>query len=200
MVLVSIGCRPRGNSRMVEVSRSPYTVSATVRGIGVAVITSRCGVRPSGALARKRSRCSTPNRCCSSTTTMPSRSNSTASCSRAWVPMTMPARPLDTSSRTCRFCCAVMDPVSNATDVASSGAPSWPAMASGPSTSRTDRACCTASTSVGASSAHWYPASTICSMASSETMVLPEPTSPCSIRFMGRDSDSSVDSTSSTSR
>ena len=41
-------------------------------GIGVAVITSRCGVMPPIALARNRSRCSTPNRCCSSTTTMPS--------------------------------------------------------------------------------------------------------------------------------
>lgn len=39
---------------MVEVSRSPNTVSATVRGIGVAVITSRCGVSPApGALARR---------------------------------------------------------------------------------------------------------------------------------------------------
>ncbi len=49
-----------------------------------------------------------------------------------------------------------------------------------------ERACWAASTSVGASSAHWYPASTICSIASTDTMVLPEPTSPCSIRFIGR--------------
>ena len=45
---------------------------------------------PAGALARNWSRCSTPNRCCSSTTTMPRLWNSTASCSSAWVPMTMP--------------------------------------------------------------------------------------------------------------
>ena len=80
-----------------------------------------------------------------------------------------------------------------------SAPPSCPAIASGPRTSRMDRACWAARTSVGASSAHWYPASTICNMASTETMVLPEPTSPCSMRFMGRLADSSADSTSSTS-
>ena len=166
-----------------------------MRGIGVAVITSRCGVSPSGALARNRSRCSTPNRCCSSTTTMPSRLNSTASCNSACVPMTMPASPAATSSRTSRFCCGDIDPVSSATRVASSAPPSCPAIASGPRTSRMDRACWAARTSVGASSAHWYPASTICSMASTETMVLPEPTSPCSMRFIGRVAASSADST-----
>ena len=104
ITLLVIGWRPRGSSRSVEVSRSPYTVSATVRGIGVAVITSRCGVTPAGALARNWSRCSTPNRCCSSTTTMPRLWNSTASCSSAWVPMTMPTWPPAISARTCFFC------------------------------------------------------------------------------------------------
>ena len=33
-------------SRMTDTSRSPYTVSASVRGIGVAVITSTSGIRP----------------------------------------------------------------------------------------------------------------------------------------------------------
>ena len=41
--VVAIGARPAGSSRSVEVSRSPKTVIATVRGIGVAVITSTCG-------------------------------------------------------------------------------------------------------------------------------------------------------------
>ena len=49
-------------------SRSPYTVSASVRGIGVAVITSTCGVPP---FSRSAARCSTPKRCCSSTTDEP---------------------------------------------------------------------------------------------------------------------------------
>ena len=40
---VAIGDRPRGSSVSVEVSMSPNTVIATVRGIGVAVITSTCG-------------------------------------------------------------------------------------------------------------------------------------------------------------
>ena len=64
---------------------------ATVRGIGVAVITSTCG-RPWPALSRSASRCSTPNRCCSSITTRPSSANWTCSSSSACVPMTMPGR------------------------------------------------------------------------------------------------------------
>ena len=40
---VAIGERPAGSWSRTEVSRSPKTVIATVRGIGVAVITSRCG-------------------------------------------------------------------------------------------------------------------------------------------------------------
>ncbi len=51
-------------------SRSPYTVSASVRGIGVAVITRTSGHSP---LPRSVARCTTPNRCCSSMTTRPSR-------------------------------------------------------------------------------------------------------------------------------
>ena len=42
---VAIGDRPDGSSVSVDVSRSPKTVMATVRGIGVAVITSTCGGR-----------------------------------------------------------------------------------------------------------------------------------------------------------
>lgn len=40
-------------------------------------------------------------------------------------------------------------------------------------------------TSVGARSAAWPPASITCNMARSATTVFPEPTSPCSSRFMG---------------
>ncbi len=67
--LVCTSPRPAGSSVSVEVSRSPKTVIATVRGIGVAVITSTCGGCP--ALPVSAARCSTPNRCCSSTTTRP---------------------------------------------------------------------------------------------------------------------------------
>ena len=78
---VVIGARPKGNSRKVETSKSPKTVIATVRGIGVAVITSRCG--GIFAFPLRASRCSTPNRCCSSTTINPRSSNSTDALSKA---------------------------------------------------------------------------------------------------------------------
>ena len=48
---------------------SPYWVSFSVRGIGVAVITSRCGGR--SALDYSSKRCETPKRCCSSITARP---------------------------------------------------------------------------------------------------------------------------------
>ena len=64
-------------------------------------------------------------------------------------------------------------------------APSSPAWPSGPSSARNDRACCAASTSVGASIAACLPASTACSIARSATTVLPAPTSPCTSRFIG---------------
>ena len=72
-----MGARPRGSSRRVDVSRSPSVVMAIVRGMGVAVMTSRCGLTPSLAFARNASRCSTPKRCCSSTTTIPRSKNDT---------------------------------------------------------------------------------------------------------------------------
>ncbi len=40
---VWIGLRPGGISSITEVSRSPYTLIARVRGIGVAVRVSWCG-------------------------------------------------------------------------------------------------------------------------------------------------------------
>ena len=64
---------------------SPKTVIATVRGIGVAVMTRTCGgLLP---LLRRASRCSTPKRCCSSTTTRPRSANCTCSWIRACVPI-----------------------------------------------------------------------------------------------------------------
>ena len=46
-------------------------------------------------------------------------------------------------------------------------------------------ACCSASSSVGAISAAWKPASTTSAAASAATIVLPEPTSPCTRRIIG---------------
>ena len=135
---VAMAERPAGSSVSVEVSRSPYTVMATVLGIGVAVMTRTCG-RLSAALARSASRCSTPNLCCSSITTRPRSENWTCSSSRAWVPITIPASPVNTSDSAERRAAAPTDPVSRVTPVACSAAPSWPAWASGPSMPVTDR-------------------------------------------------------------
>ncbi|CAB4655610.1 unannotated protein [freshwater metagenome] len=65
---------------------------ATVLGIGVAVITSKCG--GSFAFIRSASRCSTPNLCCSSTTTNPKSAKETPSEINACVPITIPVWPL----------------------------------------------------------------------------------------------------------
>jgi hypothetical protein len=72
-----MGVRPGGSSSSTLTSRSPYTVMAAVRGMGVAVITSTSGTAwpPSSALARSAARCSTPKRCCSSMTTTPRLAN-----------------------------------------------------------------------------------------------------------------------------
>ena len=199
---VAIEARPLGSSESVDVSRSPNTVMATVRGIGVAVMTRTCGGRWSRSEARvaRAARCSTPNRCCSSTTTSPRSRNCTRSSSSAWVPMTMPASPETVSSSACRLAAVPIEPVSSATLVPRSAPPSIPRSASGPSSSVIDRRCCCARTSVGASRAACPPASTTVSMARSATTVLPDPTSPCSSRCMGCSWASSAVRTSPTSR
>ena len=63
-------------------------------------MTSRCG--GCFPLERSASRCSTPKRCCSSTTTRPRSWNWTLSSISAWVPMTIPASPVTRSSSACR--------------------------------------------------------------------------------------------------
>jgi hypothetical protein len=68
---VVMGVRPGGNSSSTLTSRSPYTVMAAVRGMGVAVITNTSGTSSPSPLSRSAARCSTPKRCCSSTTTTP---------------------------------------------------------------------------------------------------------------------------------
>ena len=84
-------CRPGG--QLVAGPRRPgrrTAVSASVRGIGVAVMTSTCGVDAAGASA---SRWSTPNRCCSSITTSPQPANSTSSLISACVPIAISGSP-----------------------------------------------------------------------------------------------------------
>ena len=63
---VLTGFLPGGNSSITDISKSPYKISASVRGIGVADIISICGLFP---FAASFALCSTPNLCCSSATT-----------------------------------------------------------------------------------------------------------------------------------
>ena len=88
----------RAAVRRVETSRSAYSTWPRVRGIGVAVISRTCGAPPP-ALASSAPRCSTPNRCCSSTTASARSANATASWSSAWVPTTTCACPPDRLQR-----------------------------------------------------------------------------------------------------
>ena len=110
---VEIFCRPAGSWSNTDTSKSPKTVIATVRGMGVAVITSRCGNSPWGP--RRPSRCSTPKRCCSSTTTKPRSLNSTPSESSACVPITIWAVPSASSASTSFLRLADMEAVKSRT-------------------------------------------------------------------------------------
>ena len=139
--------------------------------MGVAVMTSTSGRTP---LAMSVARCITPKRCCSSTTTSPSRENSTPSSSSACVPTASAARPLRTAARA-SFC-------SLPRACAPTRASSTPEPSSQP---RSVRACCSARISVGAMMAACQPERIASMAAAKATAVLPLPTSPWSSRFMG---------------
>ncbi len=89
-------------------------------------------------------RCFTPKRCCSSTTTSPSRANCTPSWISAWVPTAIPASPEAMRYATSRYWRAPSRPVSSVTPTGRS-----------PSSRIRVRACCSARISVGAMSAAW---------------------------------------------
>ena len=157
-------------------SKSPKTVIATVRGIGVAVITNKCaGVC---ALLLSASRCSTPNRCCSSTTINPRSLKTIDSPNNAWVPITIPAAPFAANASASFRAAALCDPVIRVTCVAFSSPPNIPPWAKSPKSFVIVRRCCAAKTSVGARSAAWPPLSITVSIARSATIVFPDPTSP----------------------
>ena len=143
-------------------------------------------VRRLAPLARSASRCSTPNRCCSSTTTSPRSANwhvlleqrVRADDDAGLAAWPRPAGP-----------CGVGRGLA-AGQQRHPGAHVGAAEHARPRRGRRascviDRRCCAASTSVGASSAACPPESTTVSIARSATMVLPEPTSPCSSRCIG---------------
>ena len=147
-------------------------MSASERGIGVAVMSSTSGASP---FAPSALRCSTPKRCCSSTTASPSRANAVASWTSACVPTTSAGEGSASRAATSRRSFARRPPVT------SSGA-----MPSGSSSRPIERACCSASSSVGAMIAAWKPFSIASRALNSATIVLPLPTSPWSNRCMRR--------------
>ena len=110
---VRMGLRPPGSSVSHEMSRSPNQVIAAVRGIGVAVMTSRCGT--TSFLVRRDSRCSTPNRCCSSMTTSARFGAWNVLENAACVATMMHGAPLAASARARRRAASFMPPVSRMT-------------------------------------------------------------------------------------
>ena len=165
---VSTGWRPGGSSSSTDTSRSPKSVRASERGIGVALITNRSGSSP---LPSMRRRCPTPKRCCSSITSSPRRANSSDSWNSAWVPTATAICPRASARRSAG---AALVPVKRAVTTRS------------PSSRRRVSKCCSASSSVGARSAACRPLSTARSTRIAATRVLPLPTSPCSSRRIGR--------------
>ena len=97
--VVRIGSRPRGFSVRRDTSISPHCVSSSVRGIGVAVITSTSVFSP---LPPSNSRWSTPNRCCSSITATARSRYVTESWNSAWVPTTICTDPSASSRSSLR--------------------------------------------------------------------------------------------------
>ncbi len=172
---------------------------ASERGIGVAVITSRCAVAAASTAPspspvrsgwRSAERCITPKRCCSSTTARPSRWKSTPCWISACVPTIRFAPPWRIASRASRRSFARVEPVSSTTRSGSDRkgrltTPLSGGSGSPESTPQIVRKCCSASTSVGAISTAWWPSATAPIIAARATTVLPEPTSPCSSRAIG---------------
>ena len=158
---------------------------AAVRGMGVAVITRTSGT--AAPFSRRAARCSTPNRCCSSMTATPRERKATRSSSRAWVPMTMSTSPALRAVPSRLRSAAVVRLVSSSTRNGRSPNRSSPSVGTVKcwSSAFTFRWCCSASTSVGAIRAPWWPPCTATSRALTATRVLPDPTSPCSNRCMG---------------
>ena len=155
---------------MIDKSISPYKTRASVLGIGVALIASTCGASP---FSINFSRCRTPKRCCSSVMTSARSENSTLSCNIAWVPTTISHSPSASFCFPSRFSFAVIDPINS---------PIFTPY--GASIASSDSSCCIASTSVGTIKAPCAPLHTARNSAITATTVFPEPTSPCTSRFI----------------
>ena len=110
--VVRIGSRPAGFSVSREMSISPHCVSSSVRGIGVAVMTSTSVCSP---LPPSSSRWSTPNRCCSSITATARSRYATLSWNNACVPTTICTVPSASSRSSFDRARPFTEPVSSAT-------------------------------------------------------------------------------------
>ena len=89
--IVWIGFLPGGSSSITLMSRSPYRLMASVRGMGVAVITRTCG--GFSFFFQSLARWATPNLCCSSITASPRLANLTVGSIKAWVPINIWSDP-----------------------------------------------------------------------------------------------------------
>ena len=97
---------------MTDTSRSPNSVSASVRGIGVAVMMSTCGASP---VCLSANRWFTPKRCCSSMIASESFLKLTLSWISACVPTTRSISPCETRFITSSRCAFGMLPVTRPT-------------------------------------------------------------------------------------
>jgi len=99
-----------GSSSIIDISKSPYKIKASVRGIGVAVITNTSGFFPFSAILVL---CFTPNLCCSSVTTNPKFLNSTFSSIIACVPINISISPFFNFSKISDFFFFVIPDINN---------------------------------------------------------------------------------------
>ena len=135
-----------------------------MRGIGVAVSTSRSGRSP---LAKNADRCFTPNLCCSSITQRDNRDSLAFSAKRACVPTVILGKSPTGPG------------LESDVHVTTSSIPRG-------SSFRKEAACCSTKRVVGAINATWVPCSNPLKRAWAATKVLPAPTSPWSKRCIGR--------------
>ena len=102
---VIIFLRSLGIDLIMLKSMSPKTVAASVRGIGVALMTQTFTPLP---FVIRLFLCATPNLCCSSVITRARSLNETSFCISACVPISTSVFPLATSSITLRLSAAFM--------------------------------------------------------------------------------------------
>ena len=160
-----------GNSSIIEISKSPYKINANVLGIGVAVITNTSGFLPFAIIF---SLCLTPNLCCSSVTTNPKFLNSTSSTNKECVPTNTSISPFFNFCKISSLNFFLVPPSRSSHFIPY-----------GSNTFLNSSICWLASIAVGAIIADWYPHFAALYAAIIETIVFPDPTSPCNNLLIG---------------